>query len=92
MTKKVYFYVLVITDSGPVFVTSADFSNHTAVWDKDEKPKSFSSTVADEVCLGLNCNYQLAYVVRSSNELEVQPYRYEAFDFVLKERGESSNE
>ena len=36
--KNYYFYVLVITDDGPVFVTEISNSDRTAMWDMTKPP------------------------------------------------------
>jgi hypothetical protein len=36
--KQNYYYVLVMTNNGPVFVTSVNNLDKTAYWDKNEKP------------------------------------------------------
>lgn len=83
--KKNYYYVLVFTNNGPVYVTSVDYSNKTARWDKLEKPLEFTKSAAEDLCFGLNCNFHSAVVVNAPYELDCQPYRYADFEFEVKE-------
>ena len=74
--RKNYYYVLVMTDSGPTFVTSIPERNW-ANYDKLEKPMEFGSKdYAQEVANGLCLNFQLAYMVNSNYEIPGQPYLY----------------
>ena len=45
MAKKSYYYVLVFTDEGPVYVTQLE--RNIAYWHKDEKPKDLSKSLAN---------------------------------------------
>ena len=72
--KKNHYYVLVMTDDGPKFVT--DTKGHDAYWDYKEKPMEFDKSWAEEVARGLNLNWHLAYVVAQPWEIDSQPYRY----------------
>ena len=75
--KQNYWYVLVMTDDGPVFVTGIPQRNW-ANYNKDEKPMEFvSKETARDVALGLNLNMQLAYAVCQPFEIVNQPYRYD---------------
>lgn len=77
MAKKTnWYYVLVMSDEGPVFVTKVNYSNKTAEWNKLERPKAFDKYWAEDLALGLNCNFHTAFTVCSKFELEHQPYRY----------------
>ena len=75
--KKNYWYILVITDEGPKFVTNVDFGNKSAEWNKDEKPYELSEGWARDMTIGLNWNGHLAYPVCSPYEIDKHPYRYE---------------
>ena len=75
MAKKSYYYVLVFTDEGPVYVTQLD--GNLAYWHKDEKPKDLSKSLANDVATGLCLNDHTAVVVSSTVEIEHQPYLYE---------------
>lgn len=75
-TRKYFYYVLVMTNSGPVFVTGIPERNW-ANYNKDEKPMEFGSkSYAQEVANGLCMNFQQAYMITSQWEIERQPYRY----------------
>ena len=83
--KKNYYYVLVFTNGGPVYVTSVDYSNKTARWDKSEEPLEFSKSEAESLCFGLRCNFTSAVVVVMPTEVDTQPYLYDMFEFEVKE-------
>ena len=78
--QKNYYYVLMFTDEGPVYVTSANNATQWARWDKNEVPKAFPKYYAEELALGLRLNYYHAVVVMTKAELDHQPYRYESYD------------
>lgn len=82
--KKIHYYVLVMTDEGPKFVT--DTKGHDAYWDYKEKPMELNKTWAEEITIGLNLNMHLAYVVAQPYEIESQPYRYTDWKIEWKER------
>ena len=73
--KKNWYYILVMTNDGPVFVTEI-LPNKFAKWDKLEKPKEFSKERADDITFGLVANFNLAFTICSKFELDCQPYRY----------------
>ena len=37
-----HFYILVFTEDGPIYVTSLDYANRNAHWEKLEKPLEIS--------------------------------------------------
>ena len=78
-SKKNYYYVLVFTDEGPVYVTSVDNATYSARWEKDKDPKALSKSYAEDVVLGLNLNCFQAVLVSSKYEL-YQPYYYAGYD------------
>ncbi len=78
--KKYHYYVLVFTETGPVYVTSIERGEKWAHWDKDEKPEEFSDTYATELALGLSANMHNAVAVKSSYEITCQPYRYNLYE------------
>jgi len=78
--KKNYYYVLVFTDKGPVFVTEIG-DHHTAYWNREGKPLELGKYQAEDVACGLGLNFKLAYMVVMPYELETQPYRYGAGSF-----------
>ena len=77
--SKNYYYVLVFTDNGPVYVTSVDNRAQIAHWEKDEAPKALPKYYAEELALGLSLNCYNAVVVASKFE-QYQPYNYEDYD------------
>lgn len=80
MAKKYYYYVLVFSNSGPVYVTSIDESNKYAHWDKDKEPMELGKSYAQDLALGLSLNLNHSVVIKSKIKIENQPYRYDAFD------------
>ena len=82
MAKKTnYYYVLVLTMAGPVFVTGVG-DHHTAYWDRSKPPMELSRDYAKDMVLGLNLNGHMAYSVVLPFELDTQPYRYDLGKFV----------
>ena len=86
--KKNYYYVLVFTNSGPVYVTSVDYSDKTAMWDKKEKPLEMGEYRAKDLAMGLCANFNLAVAVNSFYELDSQPYLYSIGEFEWKSKEE----
>jgi len=82
--KENYWYVLVLTSGGPVFVTGVG-EGKTAFWKKDEKPKEFSADYAKDMAFGLMVNGYTAFAVCNRFELDNQPYRYDIGEFEWKE-------
>lgn len=74
--KKNWYYVMVMSDEGPVFVTSIEYATKYAHWNKLEKPLSLDKSAAEDLTLGLNLNFHTAFMVCSKFELDTQPYRY----------------
>lgn len=85
--KQNYWYVLVMTDNGPVFVTGVS-EHKVAHWEKDKAPKEFSSEYAKDMAFGLMVNSYLAYPVCTRFELNTQPYRYDIGEFEWKMKEE----
>ena len=83
--KKHYYYVLVLSNEGPVFVTEIG-DHHVAYWEMDKKPLEFSRTYAEDITNGLRGNYINAVLVDNNYELECQPFRYDKGNFVWKWR------
>jgi hypothetical protein len=53
--KKFYYYVLVFTSEGPMFVTGLDYQTKNATWDYKKQPYVFKDQqIADDIVLGLN--------------------------------------
>lgn len=89
MQAKKYWYVLVMTDHGAVFVTDIDKNTNMAEWDKMKSPCRFSKQMAEELSIGLRCNGNTAYAVESTLEDERQPYLYKFGQFEWKEKKEN---
>ena len=89
--KKNWYYVLVLTEHGPSFVTSIG-DGKTAYWNKSEKPKEFSQSWADDIAFGLQVNGYNAFMVCMRYELDHQPYRYEMGQFEWVNKKEESRD
>lgn len=85
MAKETYYYVLVFTQSGPIYVTSQDYATKTAFWEKDKEPKLFTMHTAEDLTFGLRCNGHQAVTVKSPAVIDYQPYRYSAYKIVWEE-------
>ena len=93
--KKNFYYVLVMTSTGPVFVTNI-LSGHRAKWEKDKVPMEFGTkSYAEDVTFGLNLNFHTAFMVVQPFEISSQPYLYKIFtdkaskspkEFILSEK------
>lgn len=82
MAKKTnYYYVLVLTKTGPVFVTG-EGDHHMAYWDRSKPPMELSRDYAKDMVIGLNLNGHMAFTVVMPFELETQPYCYDLGKFV----------
>lgn len=77
---KNYYYVLVFTDEGPVYVTSVNNATKYARWDKDETPTALPKYYAEDLVFGLRCNGYTAVLVTTKDEQEYQPYNYKSYD------------
>lgn len=89
--NKYYYYVLVITDYGPVFVTGTG-EHHTAYWDKDKEPKAFSKSRAEDITLGLGLNGHSSFTVVSPWEIDYQPYAYDRGELAWVAKEENNDE
>ena len=78
--KKNYWYIMVLQDYGPVFVTGFPERN-TAEWDRYKKPIHMSATYAKDVAWALRLNGYQAYAVCHTYEIGGQPYRYDMGKF-----------
>lgn len=85
--KKNFYYVLVFTNNGPVYVTGVNNANKVSYWHKDKQPIDFSKQYAEDLAWGLRLNGTHAVVVWHAYEIETQPYNYEEYEctFVEKE-------
>lgn len=84
--KKKHYYVLVITDAGPKFVTKVNYGDKTAEWNYDEKPLEFEKVRAEDLVLGLNLNMNQAYLICQNWEIDSQPYRYDKWKISWQKR------
>ena len=88
--KMNYWYVLVMTEEGPKFVTGTEY--HTAFWDKEKAPKELGKYWAEDICRGLLLNGYLAYAVCMPIEMENHPYNYNLGRFEWKQNKENTQE
>ena len=80
-----WYYVLVFTHQGPVYVTSWEtYPHRVCEWNKNEVPKEMSKDDATYMAVGLYWNGTLAQVVASPYKLESQPFQYDKGEFVWK--------
>jgi maltose-binding protein MalE len=85
--KKFYYYVLVFTREGPMFVTGLDYQTRNATWDYKKQPYAFKDQqIADDIALGLNWNGNRAFCVSSSWEIKDHGYRYSNYDVKIVPR------
>jgi hypothetical protein len=77
--KKNHYYVLVFADGGPAYVTSVNYADRSARWDRCETPKEFSKSDAESLVFGLCCNFFNAVVVMHAVEIDRQPYNYKYY-------------
>lgn len=90
--KKNCWYVMVMSDGGPAFVTKINYGDRTAEWNKLEKPLEMDKDRAQDLTLGLNLNFHTAYAVCQPFELDTQPYRYVDWEIEWKKREEGEEE
>ena len=86
--QKNHYYVLVMSDNGPVFVTKVNYGDKTAEWNKLEKPLEMSKASAENLVLGLNLNWNTAFLVTMQFELTSQPYNYKDYQIEWKKNDE----
>ena len=77
--KKNYWYILVLTETGPAFVTGMEGS--MAYWEKDKVPVEYGRQIAEETAWALRLNGHVAYAVSITHELGSQPYLYDMGEF-----------
>lgn len=85
--KKYHYYVLVMTEEGPKYVTSI-LPHHMAEWKTEDKPLEMSASYAEDVYTGLCLNFFTAVLVKSRFEIDHHPYRYEKYKIEFKEKDE----
>ena len=82
--RKRYYYVLVITNEGPKFVTRVDYLNKEARWNENDKPLNMAKDMAEDLAMGLCANMHMAFAVSNFYELDSQPYLYRSGHFEWK--------
>ena len=82
--KQNYWYVLVLTNEGPKFVTKVEWQTKTAHWEKLEAPIELGETRAKDLTFGLMVNCYAAFAICSPIELDSQPYLYNLGQFEWK--------
>lgn len=90
--KSNYWYVLVMTDAGPVFVTKVNYANKTAEWDREGKPLEMDKSRAQDLTLGLNLNMHMSVAVCQPFQLDSQPYNYKKWQIKWEEREKQAEE
>ena len=79
--KSNFWYVMVLTNKGPKFVTDI-LPRQMAEWDGNKIPMEFSSKeYAQGVATGLCLNFNLAYAVCQPFKIDHQPYMYDKGQF-----------
>ena len=86
MAKKTKFwYVLVFSEEGPMYVTGEE-THHYALWNATDKPKEFSESYAKDMAIGLTWNGHSAVPVCTAYELDNQPYRYSDYKLTWEKK------
>lgn len=85
-TKKNHYYVLVFANDGPAYVTSVNYADRSARWEKDKAPKEFSKSDAESLVFGLRCNWFNAVVVYLPVDIDCQPYNYKYWECKFEEK------
>ncbi len=75
--KSNYWYVLVITDDGPVFVTDILKAKQAAEHDKCKPPMELDKVTAQDLAIGLSMNFTPAYAICNPFPIDAQPFRYD---------------
>ncbi len=88
--KQNYWYVLVLTETGPVFVTKTE--RKYAHWDKNEKPLEMSEYMAKDVMRGLLLNFYTAFACCLPLALDSQMYVYSKGHFEWVENEEEKED
>ncbi len=84
MAKRTNYYVLVMREYGPVYVTKLERDTKVSFWNMDEPPLAMTKSLAEDIAFGLRCNGYLCYVVHlgKGGDIVGQPYRYDKGHFV----------
>lgn len=91
-SKKNYWYVIVMTNHGAVFVTETNNWERTAKFEKDKKPMEMTKENAQYLAMGLTINGNPAFAVCNSWEVDYQPYNYEFGEFEWKQKEKENGE
>ncbi len=83
--KEEYWYVLVMSNEGPIFVTKVG-EKKTAYWNKDEKPLEMYDERAKQMALGLTVNGNTAVAVCNPYKIDYQPYNYKYYEIKFEEK------
>ena len=84
--QKEYWYVIVMSNNGAVFVTETNNWERIARWDKDKKPMQFTKSDAQYLSMALTMNGKPAFAVGNSWEITSQPYRYDIGNFYWRKK------
>lgn len=86
--KKYHYYVLVMTNEGPKYVTKI-LPNHWCKWNENDKPLEMSASYAEDVYTGLCLNFHTAVLVKSRFEIDHHPYNYADYTCKFEKKEES---
>lgn len=90
--KSNYWYVLVCTDEGPKFVTKIHHFEKVAEWNETEAPLELSKSSAQDLAMGLTLNFNIAYAVCQSWQIDTHPFLYSKGHFVWQFKEEENDE
>ena len=85
--SKYHYYVLVITNEGPKYVTEI-LENNWCKWNEEDAPYEMSASFAEDVYIGLCANLNYALLIKSRVKISHHPYRYEEFNLKFIKKGE----
>lgn len=85
--KKKWYYVMVMTNKGPVYVTGTDNATKVAYWNCSEKPMAMTKDYAEQMALGLAVNGYNAVACWFLYEHEYQPYNYDKYEISFERKG-----
>lgn len=76
-------YVIVMTQVGPKFVTHVNWRDNIAEWNGEARPYRFDNKAdAQEIARGLTFNVSPAYAICQAWEITEQPFQYGAGKFM----------
>lgn len=79
--RKKHYYVLVLTDEGPVFMTQINRDNKTVEYKQNQPPLEVTKIVAEDIAMGLRANLICAFAVTSTVSMLKQLFKYEKGHF-----------